>query len=71
MEHHDEKKEEAEPHEEGQHFTMVEVETGNSEVGYTEVILTEALTENTAVVIRGAYSLLSKIKNSEEEGHVH
>ena len=68
--HHEEKKE-TEQHEEGHHFTMVEVETGTSEVGYTEIVLTEAITENTEVVIRGAYSILSKIKNSEEEGHAH
>jgi len=57
-----------EPHDEGQHFTMVEIRTGSSELGHTEVIVPEGIDENSKVVIKGAYSILSKIKNSEEEG---
>ena len=50
------------------HFTMVEIEVGDSEMGYTEVIWPENLNVvTTKVVIKGAYSILSKMKNSEEE----
>lgn len=50
------------------HFTMVAIQTGNSDVGYTEVILPEGI-DKTKVVIKGSYALLSKMKNSEEEEH--
>lgn len=70
MYHEDDKMEEAD-HEKGQHFTMIEIETGYSEDGYTEILLTETINENAEIVVKGAYSILSKIKNSEEEGHVH
>lgn len=55
------------------HFTMVEVETGNSENGYTEIIPSKDSNLNDAqIVIKGAYDLLSKMKNSEEAGgHAH
>ena len=56
---------------EGTHFTMIEVTTGNSELGYTEVFLPENWKTETQVVVTGAYSILSKIKNSEEEGGHH
>lgn len=52
------------------HFTMVEIQIGNSELGYTEVILPESL-KGSQIVIEGGYSLLSKMKNSEDEGHHH
>lgn len=59
-------------HEEGQHFKMVEIQIGNSELGFTEIIIPEGFDEKSEVVIKGAYSILSKIKNSEEEGgHAH
>jgi cobalt-zinc-cadmium efflux system membrane fusion protein len=49
-------------------FTMVEVKTGLSEQGYTEVIFPEDINASTIqVVVNGAYSLLSKMKNSGEE----
>lgn len=58
--------------EEGHHFKMLEVKTGLRELGYTEVILSETLSSEAEVVLKGAYDLLSKMKNSEEEGgHVH
>lgn len=59
--------------EEELHFTMVEVEKGNSENGYTEIVLPKDFNQaDTEVVIKGAYDLLSKLKNSEEEGgHAH
>jgi membrane fusion protein, heavy metal efflux system len=54
------------------HFQMIEVGTGESELGYSEVILPKDFDPNSKVVFTGAYSLLSKLKNSEEdEGHAH
>jgi membrane fusion protein, heavy metal efflux system len=44
---------------------------GNSELGYTEVILPEGWNNENEVVVKGAYAILSKMKNSEEEGHGH
>lgn len=59
-------------HEEGTHFSMVEIQIGNSELGFTEVILPDTLSQDIDVVVKGAYAILSKIKNSEEEGgHAH
>ena len=61
-----------EEHEEGSHFEMVEVQVGASELGYTEVNLPEGFSAEQKIVTKGAYSLLSKLKNSEEEGgHAH
>lgn len=48
-------------------FKMVEVEKGLEESGYTEVTLPQGLNSNSEIVIKGAYDLLSKLKNSEEE----
>jgi cobalt-zinc-cadmium efflux system membrane fusion protein len=54
---------------EREHFKMTAIETGHSELGYTEVVSTEILKLGEAkIVIEGAYSLLSKMKNSGEEG---
>lgn len=51
---------------------MIEVQIGNSELGYTEVTVPEGIKADSQVVVKGAYSLLSKMKNSEEEGgHAH
>jgi membrane fusion protein, heavy metal efflux system len=61
----------SEAHEEGMHFTMVEMRVGNSELGYTEVILPDEFKTDAQVVVKGAYALLSKMKNSEEEGGHH
>ena len=47
-------------------FKRVEVTTGVSENGYTEVILPEVFDRNSKVVIKGAYDLLSKMNNVEE-----
>ncbi|HVI47941.1 MAG TPA: efflux RND transporter periplasmic adaptor subunit [Chitinophaga sp.] len=46
-------------------FTMLEVQPGNREQGFTEV--TFAKDEPKEVVIKGAYDLLAKMKNSGEE----
>ena len=50
---------------EGLHFQMTEIQTGNSELGFTEVKLPEGFNGETQVVVKGAYSMLSKLKNSE------
>jgi cobalt-zinc-cadmium efflux system membrane fusion protein len=47
------------------HFTMVEIQTGENELGYTAVAIDDSLKEK-RIVIKGAYSLLSKMKNTEE-----
>lgn len=53
-----------------QHFTMIEIQVGSHEQGFTEIMLPEGFDVNKEVVVKGAYSVLSKIKNSEEdEGH--
>lgn len=47
-------------------YDMKEVETGISEGGYTELKNT-VIDNKIQYVVKGAYSLLSKLKNSEEE----
>ena len=57
-----------------QTYKMVPVQKGLSESGYTEVQLLEGtrLDSTAQVVIEGAYALLGKLKNKEEEGgHGH
>lgn len=49
------------------HFNMVEVTRGNSELGYTEITFRETIASGTPVVVKGAYDLLAKLKNSGEE----
>ena len=57
---------------EANHFKMLEVTKGISELGYTEVEMKEGLSNESLIVINGAYDILAKIKNSEEEGgHAH
>lgn len=59
-------------HNEELRFTMQEITVGNSELGYTEVILPEVWNVENKVVVKGAYAILSKMKKSEEEGgHGH
>jgi cobalt-zinc-cadmium efflux system membrane fusion protein len=54
------------------HFLAVEVGTGVSDDGFTEILLPEGFDRNTRnIVLKGAYDLLSKMNNSEEEGHHH
>ncbi|WP_426491509.1 efflux RND transporter periplasmic adaptor subunit [Hymenobacter sp. 102] len=48
-------------------YRMVPVTLGRSEDGYTEVVLPEAVPATTTFVTDGAYSLLAKLKNAEEE----
>ena len=47
-------------------FEMVEVQIGNTEKGFTEIIKTENL-NNQTFVLKGAYSLLMSLKNKSEE----
>jgi cobalt-zinc-cadmium efflux system membrane fusion protein len=55
-------------HEGDHHFQMIEVQAGDSELGYTEVTVPEDFdTAKSNVVIKGAYEILSKMKNAEEE----
>jgi len=64
--------EEMEPAGEGQHFGIVEVQTGNSEFGFFEITSPGSLNKDSQIVVEGAYALLSKMKNSEDEGgHAH
>ncbi len=59
-------------HEEEQAFKAIEIQKGITQNGFTEVILPEGFEiDHAKVVINGAYALLSKMNNSEEEGHAH
>jgi membrane fusion protein, heavy metal efflux system len=59
-------------HKDNQYFRMIPVEIGSSELGYTEITSTESISKDEKIVVNGAYALLSKMKNSEEEeGHAH
>ncbi len=49
-------------------FHRIEVSAGVSENGFTAVILPKNFNIYSKVVIKGAYDLLSKMNNSEEEG---
>jgi membrane fusion protein, heavy metal efflux system len=50
------------------HFAMIEIQAGTSELGYTEVTPHEDFDlAKSNVVVKGAYALLSKMKNTEEE----
>ncbi|MBA9079147.1 MULTISPECIES: efflux RND transporter periplasmic adaptor subunit [Rufibacter] len=53
-------------------FRMVPVESGAAEGGFVQVALPAGVdTANTNFVTKGAYSLLSRMRNSEEEGGHH
>ena len=53
-------------------FEMIEIQKGISESLFTEVILPDTFDINSdKIVIKGAYSLLSKMKVAGEEGHGH
>lgn len=55
-----------------QHFKMVQVIKGVSELGYTEIQLPKDINTESSIVINGAFDILAKLKNSEEEGgHAH
>lgn len=49
-------------------YKMIEVSTQNSENGYTQIIFAESINPiNKIFVTKGAYTLLMKMKNTEEE----
>lgn len=53
-------------------FEMVKIKPGVSELGYTQIDVTEIKDwEKRKVVLKGAYDLLSQLKNIEEEGGGH
>jgi cobalt-zinc-cadmium efflux system membrane fusion protein len=52
-------------------FKMVEVVAGKAESGFIALTLPKGFDLRKEVVVRGAYSLLAKMKNSEGEGHAH
>jgi len=47
-------------------FEMTEVQIGNAENGFTEIISAEKLA-NKNIVVKGAYHLLMVLKNTDEE----
>lgn len=54
------------------HYRMLEVTKGISELGYTEINLGNGVSNESLIVVNGAYDILAKMKNSEEEGgHAH
>jgi cobalt-zinc-cadmium efflux system membrane fusion protein len=53
----------------GSHFRAVEVTTGASDNGFVEIKLLEDLSEETEVVTKGAFFILSEMKKGEGEHH--
>jgi membrane fusion protein, heavy metal efflux system len=51
----------------GVNYRIVEIQTSNSEMNFTEIVLTGADLSDWQVVTKGAYALLSKMKNKSEE----
>lgn len=47
-------------------FTMVEIQSGVTESGYTEIRLPEGFDAAASIVTNGTYALISKIMNAEE-----
>jgi len=71
-EHKEEKHADSAASNEAHTFKAIEVTKGITQNGYTEVLLPEGFEiDHAEVVIKGAYDLLSKMNNSEEEGHAH
>jgi len=53
-------------------FEMIEVNAGKAEAGFVAITLPEGFDIRKQLVVKGAYSLLAKMKNSEEDGgHAH
>ena len=60
----------AENTEKKHYFEMLEVTVGNADGGFVQIELPKDRNVNGRIVLNGAYDLLSKLKNSEEEeGH--
>jgi membrane fusion protein, heavy metal efflux system len=47
-------------------FNMVEIKTGVTESGYTEIMLPDGFDITASIVTNGTYALISKLKNAEE-----
>ncbi|AFD05582.1 efflux RND transporter periplasmic adaptor subunit [Solitalea canadensis] len=52
-------------------FKAVEVTTGVSDGGFTEIIVPEGMNKKASVVLKGAFDILSKMNSGEEAGHAH
>jgi cobalt-zinc-cadmium efflux system membrane fusion protein len=53
-------------------FEMLEIERGASQGGYSQVILPAIMNgKQPGIVLKGAYTLLSKLKNSADDEHGH
>jgi membrane fusion protein, heavy metal efflux system len=50
-----------------QHFKMLAIKKGVNETGYTELILPNDFDLKNEIVINGAFDILAKMKNAEEE----
>ncbi|QOI98151.1 MAG: efflux RND transporter periplasmic adaptor subunit [Flammeovirgaceae bacterium] len=48
-------------------FKLMEIQTGNTDTGFIEILQPGQFTPSTQVVIKGAYTLLSVLKNTDEE----
>lgn len=71
-EKHEHEKDETERHGKELAFKAIEIQKGVSQNGYSEVVLPEGFeTDHAEIVVKGAYHLLAKMNNSEEEGHAH
>ncbi len=72
--HHDEHDREDHSEDEGQTFRMAEVKIGATELGYTQVTPLDKEGIDNGIVTKGAFYLLSTLKQAEgggEEGHGH
>jgi cobalt-zinc-cadmium efflux system membrane fusion protein len=64
--HHEKTTQEnAEQHQSENHYRMIEIITGVSEGGFTEVTLPDTFDNQTEIVTSGGYAILSKMKNGE------
>lgn len=52
-------------------FERHEVQLGLKDDAYVEIVTEENIAANASIVIGGTYDLLSKMNNSEDEGHAH
>lgn len=61
-----------EKHGKDYHFEMLEVQKGITESGYTEITFIKKIdSSNFQLVTKGAFSLLAKMKNTEDDGGGH
>ncbi len=51
------------------HFKAIEVITGTTDMGYTEVKFISAIPADAKIVVKGAFYLLSAMKGGEEHEH--